>query len=423
MSRLTTLVIALLLPTAASAVPVRLCFEHNIDYSDADTNVGDDFWTNNNDVDALGVWVKVVNGNGGDTVHNTWVSRSGSYPGCTPVLSLSPTHSHTITVESRARGVNNNIIEVYQTWDEFIPPLMTKYTFSLTPLNYPWTLTYTRDTPNTEDWWLLAAAVYANKRRAGGVSNYTHRFFSDSGPTGSAQLCDDVIDGEDRGACLADIVADNKYIIVHEMGHLIWRANNSEDPAQTSYGASSASDGSSCNDGSPNHNQNSFEYQSAAAYEGFAHYYAAAVWNDHTENDCRFRHYVDVDWHNDGTAPPEQFYDFPNDWSIDCEGGQHDGGETVGAGDYFGGQCAQGTTDNRGTPGDWMHFFWDLTSKEGINTGTIGHIILDADSDTWNSTDSGPTTGAPSSRMYSSFYLNGHVSAWNNQAFANGVHR
>jgi hypothetical protein len=88
-------------------------------------------------------------------------------------------------------------------------------------------------------------------------------------------------------------------MLVHELGHRL-----------AAFATSKLSDGSDkgwaegqndC-DAFPSggvHSMRSAEYQGGALYEGFAHFYAADVWNNHGQTDCWFKYYQAIEEDDD----------------------------------------------------------------------------------------------------------------------------
>ena len=83
---------------------------------------------------------------------------------------------------------------------------------------------------------------------------------------------------------------DNKFIIAHEMGHRFLYMVNSGIPS-TNCSSFRTGSGALCDDAL--HGVTSLEYQRCSWNEGFAHFFAAAAWNNHGagESTCIFRHW------------------------------------------------------------------------------------------------------------------------------------
>lgn len=205
-----------------------------------------------------------------------------------------------------------------------------------------------------------------------------------------------------------------KYVIVHEMGHALLKKAKGQNQSGSDLNLLEA--GHDCPQG-PGHLMNSKEYLPAAIWEGFAHYYAAVIWNRDSEEDCRFQYYKDLDWSLDTVV----------DWTdsthnyIDCEHGLHDGAITVSNWDYYGngpghGPTCEGPIDAyRGTPYDWLRFFWDLTTQQdtginGLSFTQVVNLLVEAEvGHGWDNTSDADWTAVYCSGIT---YCDQHVPAW-----------
>ena len=164
------------------------------------------------------------------------------------------------------------------------------------------------------------AGAYAMYRHGGGVSGTTLTYFVD--------LDENAEDGFNPNNKTVTINRWNrKFVIVHEAGH--WMSDKGTHEVMNQAGDCSYTD-AVCG-GSP-HWMLSEEWAGCAADEGFSHFYAADVWNNHNELDCEFgsepfdlhylntncggtaQHGVELDWlrqfwdvHTNGNAPDPTF--------------------------------------------------------------------------------------------------------------------
>lgn len=176
------------------------------------------------------------------------------------------------------------------------------------------------------------AAAYALYRHNGGTGGSTYNYYV--GPNASGYIS------------LNDWHSERKFIIVHETGHRMAeiRTNGVMNAAQN-YGVNV----SDCpKEPSPNtgHSMRSEEYVGAAAGEGFAHFYAADVWNDDDETDCWFEYYKGVN----GDPDPDP--------AVNCE-------QAIDQNDPFGNArfetvCLDAGYEDRGVELDWLRAFWDV---------------------------------------------------------------
>jgi hypothetical protein len=91
--------------------------------------------------------------------------------------------------------------------------------------------------------------------------------------------------------------ATRKFTSIHEMGHrMADLATGGEMNGAQVYTVTDPTCGAETGSGDNGntHSMRSEEYSSAAAGEGFAHFYAADVFNNHNEQDCSFEYYSPV---------------------------------------------------------------------------------------------------------------------------------
>lgn len=192
--------------------------------------------------------------------------------------------------------------------------------------------------PTGSAFWVMnvyAAAAFAMYRHNGGGSGEVYGF-----------EVGDNADGLPGGyKILSDGQAGRKFIIIHEMGHRITKFlapavnwyldytfdndDGPEDCLEEGY------------DPNEDHSMRSEEYAAPALAEGFAHFYAADVWNHHDTNNCGFVYYKPVE----GVINPV----------VNCE-------SQVGTPDfdnaYLESVCDYGLVN--GVELDWLRAFWDV---------------------------------------------------------------
>jgi hypothetical protein len=343
---------------------VELCFELQVEYRDG--AVGD--WTTgpapNDTMIAHGVRVRLTNNRtGAQTYH--WADVD---TGCF-TASLASADSFQVRVLSKAKVSGDNQVVVLHSHANpvnfgWTATSSLRPAFVFGPLTYTWPRvpggSYTPEVTN-----LLAAGAWSVRRRWGGLSGQTLRMYkeacrkSDGSRSGSCLQRDD----SDR---LAISLSDsggtkNKFQISHELGHLIAALRDESSSSNSSgYGLDCASRpaASACADGTASfaHHFYSEEWNTAAANEGMAHFYAAAAWNWPPERDCEWYSYYD------GTV-------------VDCENGSK----------YLANTCYGGAfpTLNSGNELDWMRFWWDVHSDCGVNFGPIMDIWDRANPRVW----------------------------------------
>lgn len=371
-----------LVGSEAFAVNVKFCFKYAVNYDDASASAGDDFWNNNNDRPARGAYVQVLQNGVG---HIGPVSESD---GCTGNLSMTAGNPYAAIINSRA-FVGTNEIRVY---DDPTTPDGYSQNFNGTVPSSSGTITLTTGLHNA--WNIAAAAGFAQSKRRGGLSNKTYTFYNTTCPSGSGSCASggNIYMSGDGG--------NSKYIIIHEMGHDLLRKKNGDQGVSFSYSGTSDAP---CDESSGEHSMTSEEYQSAAVSEGWAHFYAATVFNDDSQTDCGFFYYKNVDM--DGI----------NGWDasriISCETGT----------DHLGDYCG-GATDYS-TEVDWLRFLWDATTDHGLTFNNLAGIWDAAEPHNWNSTTTGSSSNDPEARLTAAAAAAGFATEWNADYTVNGVHR
>lgn len=398
---LLSLVLALVAttPSTATATNVRFCADYKVAFDDVVAGTGDDFFNTNDDKIARGVRVRVTEVGGSDSYYG-YTPYNGSDAGCTPFLNLDPTQAYRVRMYSEAL-VGTNYIRIrnnpnqnnrfyYDSETDYVPPANGTATVGITSSINP-------------VWNVAAATGYAQYRRRGGISNSTYLVFDEPCPGVSGSCATDgylFVDGADRNL---------RYVIVHEMGHVLAdKKNGGLDPNLDASAASTF-----CSEGGSGHRANSREFQSVAADEGFAHFYAAVIFNDDSESSCGFFYSGLVDWDFDGTTDTSQ---------IGCEGGPIAG---IDGRDYMGDFCIESglSNDNRGVEWDWLRHFWDLTTDQGVYFTDVARIWNVANPDSWNANGNSTGPNYPSSRLRDAAGWLGFLNEWDNSDDLNGAHR
>lgn len=350
---------------------VTFCADYSIDFDDADSGVGDDYFTSNSDRPARGARVRVMRNDTGTDAYYDYTDWDGANPGCTSALTLDSTKTYRVSVHSRAL-VNGNYINVLD--DDSMNNLYVYTAYANCAPTSSTTVTF--DTSIADQWNIAAAAGWAMYRRAAGLSGENFDMYTETCPSGGGSC-------RSGNAIYLDSPADSKYVINHEFGHLVAYRKNGNAAASTSYAATL----NNCyTDNTRSHEAVSKEYQSAAANEGYGHYYAAVAFNQTDQTDCGFAYYKSTDWDLDT---------FTDDIWVTCESGPITG---VDGGDYVGDWCT-GTLTNRGTEWDWLRFLWDLDTDEGVSTTTIFDIYNTANPNSWNATGDGTGSAYPATRL------------------------
>ncbi|MCZ7585030.1 MAG: DUF3152 domain-containing protein [Deltaproteobacteria bacterium] len=263
---------------------VVLCLRYEVDYQDAD---GGDWWNTSDDKTARGIRALVQRNSDSADVFYGYTNAS---TGCTPTLTFNVGQTYLVRLYSEATVANSNLIRVL--FSDILPWRYFRTVASSFNPGSPGTYYFTMDDWDTQNIPQTAAAAgYAVHNRYGGMSGETYILYNQAcSPGGPSCLNSDT--GE---LYFNDFGKRHKFIIAHEVGHAVgYKRDEGESPDGSGYGATSTQ----CSEWPPNINHDfaSKEWQGAAVSEGFAHFYAATVWNDPSESDCSFYYYKPVDF-------------------------------------------------------------------------------------------------------------------------------
>jgi hypothetical protein len=241
----------------------------------------------------------------------------------------------------------------------------------------------TNDPDDMNDRWDLLntyqAAAYSFYRHGGGMActqsldvmigdvhgpgeSYTTSAFYSSG----SEDHDCPLEGNGRVFITQSGLQQKKFQVTHELGHALFyrftgkNVNNcsfDDDPLETPPEGefSDAECGSA--DSTPADNSSTswhtIEYAGCAQYEGFAHFYAADVWNDHYEQDCFFKSYT--------KGPGDPQASIPN---VNCYSSS-----TLYPRAYMERQCGIQAPSSRfnglGIMIDWVRVYWNVHTDGG----------------------------------------------------------
>jgi hypothetical protein len=388
--------------TYGATYDVKVCGKVAIDF--ADTNVGEDFWTDEDDKPARGIWIHIKNITTQATVWEGWTPWNGSDKGCAPVQQLDSATEYGVQLHSKAQ-VDDHYILSYRENGE----LRVAYR-SFTPTASG---TENVSTNVTDVWNNFAVGIRALSRKSIEMEDQSSMII---------RMNDTYCCGNKTGPCLCgddgELYLDslpNKFQIAHEIGHFVGYARDGYNTPALDYDAPP----NTCYGSYFYHTFNEKEYQSAAAVEGWAHFYAAMVWNKTTESTCWFKGVNEVDWD----------YDYDKDGRrFNCElGPKEEPPDPNPPGmpdnsDYLGDIC-DAPLDNRGTPYDWLRFWWDLTTDQDVPFASCLDIYDWADPRNWRENDMEVWIDKPSKRLRDAADDLGYLDEWDNEDNFNGVHR
>jgi hypothetical protein len=285
-----------------------------------------------------------------------------------------------------------------RVFDDDVSPALTTYT---TVGFHPSAGTKTVYTPTSALWNTVLTGSFSVYRSNLGNATDEIVVYAEGcphdGEANSGGCCnDDNVDTEDSVIYIDQSgVASSKYASAHEFGHCLLThrtgvSGNADDDL-----TATTCDGRI---GEPadytGHWFVSEEYQSDAFWEGFAEYYSATVFNNHTAaTDCSMYFYKPADWDNDDDEGEDEGAQF-----LSCHGSalvHFDGGFYSRTGsDYFGTYCSSGEAPNHAMEFDWIRFLWVMDVEYDMGPVEIADVYEEAHpiSDTsWKTNDSGWT--------------------------------
>jgi hypothetical protein len=410
--------VLLLVASSASAnVTATICSDYQVQFTDSDMDEGSDYLATNDDTPARGAKIRAVPLDGSATVFDfaEWNDGEALAPGCV-TLSLDPVKQYSIQTCSTAE-VNGNTVKIRDSDENNgswcgVAPGYSAWTPGTPPIDIR--------TPNkgATHWNAAAAIGHAIYRRAGGLDgidlvNYVDDATNPCAGSWSCQSGGEVWHGD----------AENRFGIVHETGHQVaWWRNESQ---------GGSADWSAFNSGcvfeaAAIHEFQRKAFQSAAATEGWADFYAAVAFNSTNETDCGFVYWRAQDYDLDN------FSDYQYGEPFDCDFGP--GTFTTGLAspalenehDYLGEVCNAGILTNRATEMDYLRFWWNFVSEEAsIEFSHCMDIYDEANPHTW---DAGTRSAFPWNWVNTRFrdaadFVLGADTIWVDHSGIDGVHR
>ncbi|MBI1944240.1 MAG: hypothetical protein HYS27_01020 [Deltaproteobacteria bacterium] len=180
-------------------------------------------------------------------------------------------------------------------------------------------------------WQVYAADAYSLFRHAGGLTSsiFTVRLSNDPNYDSEYNRGTGIIS-------IRQVDAKERFTDSHELGHRIAHLRGLPT-------GDCALDDAQCPSISGSHSMGSEEHQSCSFSEGFAHFYAADVWNSHYQQDCVF-----------------QYYKYTSLPAVDCEASPNDLSDPVSFPlAMLENTCGSGINDH-GVEVDWLRTFWDV---------------------------------------------------------------
>ncbi len=216
----------------------------------------------------------------------------------------------------------------------------------------------------------------------------------------------------------------HKHKIAHELGHVVmWLRVGDDDVAKDNdaeeFGCMGSWQDEAMNDPANNKGLITREYEAIAIWEGWADFFSAWLWNDDSEAGCEYKnnnfHDFDLDGDLDNNYVLNTF-----DGVFSCEGAGLDPDfseplpmdpleEYVTAKDWLqdmyddASACPDesGTyTTGYNTKYDYLRYFWDMASDQGVSIEKLGTVLVDMCPATWEGTTGGePQDDWPTERL------------------------
>jgi hypothetical protein len=346
----------IILPQKALATnyAVSFCFQYEGVFAD---KAGGDYWTDDSPKTARGIAADVKRISDG---WHMWLGYTNSDTGCTGTMTLSSTQSYLITLMTTARVYNSNYVNVlsddntYSLYTQVVDTnFVPSYSGQVPP--YLW-----EDLDGLHIPQVAAAAGYALNKRYAGLSNQTFKYYANDT---TSPPCSPSCTWDEGDVYISS--RNLKFNITHELGHAVAIRRDENLRQSPDYSAPNAD----CNEADPgfSHDFASKEYASTAAVEGFAHFYAATVWNNPYEYNCSFYYYKNVDF-----DPRDTTLETGSQRLYNCETSRK----------FLETNCS--LISGRGVESDWLSFWWDLHTDEGWTFGLISDIYDCANAHDWD---------------------------------------
>jgi len=327
-------------------VSAKLCARHSVTYTDSGI-AGEDYWTTSTaarrmtgaDARVYASGQQIWSGKLGDGT-----SGDGNGEGCTPFLWMPAGSVAAMFYDTDTGSINGNFLKVRVHGGSAPSTFLGFSAISQSG-------TYTQTGVNTSSVYPAYLAIAkAMRAHSGGGAGITYSALTEHS-NGSRY------DRASEEIRIAAGDAAQKFITVHEYGHAF--GDKVGDSYLVGGNCNRTSSDSDCSSGG-SHGMTSIEWQSCAVNEGFAHFIAADTFNNHAQDDCRFRYWGS----NHGSR------------NVDCEGSS----SHVTA--WMENMCESEALGGAGVELDWLRQFWDVHT----NSGTTNMIPLMAwirESDGW----------------------------------------
>ena len=278
---------------AAHAETTKFCFTILTAFSDSGGQLSDttkeDYWTTNTYQPARGVWAVVKRGT--TTYFSDYLDDgvTSTNDGCTPSINVPNLAGSTFTATlSLNASVQGNTVRVRQAdvpsvvYAQAVTWTQTLVASSITRQMAPSDGIVFGQTTMKGMFNVLMAMAFAQYRHAGGMTGKTYTARVGGYSTTRANISAGYLEIQDSRALV-------KFVVVHEVGHLLYEFASARAPWIGGYDV----DELPCvaTDNPKTHSLRSKEHDEVGFDEGSAHFYAADVWNSHADQDCVYNYY------------------------------------------------------------------------------------------------------------------------------------
>jgi len=383
--------IALLLTTHALAFDqAKVCFRHDVDYTDQSTQLNDDYLNVDGPTPAWGARAKVICTDCGSSDVLVWDGylSDNQAEACktlplttgTPAAGeVSTQHTYRLKLVTEHEVNGHHIVVEKEVGSAWVKGVATKnnVTFPAPTLLEPVPVVTMK--AGVHDGFNVAQVAawvfrqYGNEIPVDSSHSYRLRL-----PAYVYGATSQTIDGIVYLGPAAD--RDKRFVIAHELGHAIhWRPADDAAPsgaAGLSWWNYTAAEGGCGHGQTSAHFWESREYHSAAYVEGFANFIAALAFNDPDDNEAEvyYNSSFGIDWNYDGGVgsladvadkihstkddPSNPWYASYTNWDHLATGISLNNGCTA-------------SHANAATEYDYTRMFWDLYQRSTVDLGDL----------------------------------------------------
>ncbi|MEQ1507538.1 MAG: hypothetical protein ABMB14_35235 [Myxococcota bacterium] len=372
----------------ASAAPFnvsqRFCIFVDIAFKDEDG--GDRWFDDSVDKEARGFAVEVrkhnLIGAGSTLVWSGWTEWNGADAGCTPFVTMQHDNAvpqgyrYLVRVRSDGAQVRGNTIHSYTTpanADAAVTDVLVFYSPTVNNIKvYPPPLSGGSE----KRWNVLVTAAFALSMHDGDLdSTYTFGQAVDGGDP-----ADDV--GYHFSPNLVYLDDRKRWVYMHELGHAVSDYAAGDHAMPFDYTSST----DNCGDAPVDHALLEQEWQSAAAVEGIATWYAEITFNEvYTDADCELAYWRSVDW--DNNQSPDTLAAIPHDCIGDPDGSGTFADEVDWLRNLTDAPDSEGCNSvltNKGVEYEWSRYFWSMVTQHGYSISQIWAVWNGASPSTWD---------------------------------------